>query len=547
MRDNLTIIILAFCTLLLAVIYGVYLSIAGNYEETNSKILARDENVIKNLEEDDVYEYDKQVVDGETVIDIILKWQNTYAVYVKTPSFVKKYYHDNPFVKNMPNNLDYINIDHKYNVYVHVFKDKTGKIIGPKNSVTGRTLEPLIEIDDATSEEYAKNDDGRLHINDLDDNNVAFVQYTESGEFKVPDGVNKIQLYACGSGKGTSAGNFEAQENFSSGGTIYISSNRNLRTISISITYRGDTVVKYHNQNNALKTLTFRGGALDHHVNGITLATGANTFIGGQDGARGQNGYINGQSVDDATENYCKGGKGGIGGAFGFGGGGGAGASIDTLAQVVKENSPDPANADPATYSTPEVTAALGGAYIDAIAGHNSHTNNATANLANKTQAILGLGGKGSKGQDKYSVKVSKTLAGSDGLNGTVYKGGNGGITQQLVLPNTYKLPFPGLVDNSSTLAKECFSRAVGAGGGGGAGGYGAGGGQGGYGVSEKLVDGDKVLTGYLYKLANNFEFTTRLHVTGVGDLYEMFVPMEIENGQDGEPSGGMVYMICSK
>ncbi len=274
------------------------------------------------------------------------------------------------------------------------------------------------------------------------------VAFTSNNTWVIPDGVEKVKIYACASGSGVYAGGYVI-------GTEYSVTPGSNLAITVG---SGNTVIS---GGGLASTITLVAGSVKKSLNNNILGFVTGVAGVGVGGRLGANSISIGQGVGYA---------GGCGGAFGFGGGAG-GYFLNSTSFYF--------------YNGTGGTGGCGGAggiltstSVSGTAGENGITID-VSNLSKFTQRVIDLlpnlaktaGGGGSCGYSASNMRPS-------GAGGTgVVSGGTGGVC-----------PYTGAVYI--------------AGGGGGAGGYGAGGGgtpETVYGQSAGNPTGGMVLIVYNY------------------------------------------------
>ena len=492
MNDGLRIFLMVASVILTIASVGISFYLIRNSQDAGEHVM----DVMRKQEDAmhvDLLENELSYADidltGAQVLVAVQQFQNRFDVVVKTSYFIKRFTATNPFVKNMANNLDYIEPEAMFHCVIDVDENKDV------------TLMRFTQTQDK--------DGNKVDITPVGRNEAesAYVMFTEDGEFTVPPNVYHITIQACASGKGYKAGEYLASKN------IAVKPGDKLK---VSITYLDKTIV-YHN---GKKIVELDAGVIEH-ANPVSLVSNSSvTYIAGVNGQNGHNGFINGKQAvgisDGSDKPDALGGRGGYGGAFGFGGGGGQGASIDTFNEIVVDENNVPIN-----YTLPLIAEAIGGS------GTNVNVNHIM---------IVGRGGKGAIGYDRYTSSLSATLTGATGGNGTLMAGGNGGVGYPMTTIGYTINDF-----NATQSVLTYFNQIAGAGGGGGAGGYGAGGGEGGHGAS------DTITVYYVQRTINGG--TVDLLVTDFNPATDVlratYRGIKSEKAEDGAPTGGMVYFVC--
>lgn len=510
-----------------------FFMLVRNTEEMSGKVVEANEsanNVL--IEESGILDKDGQLVTGADVLNTVSKFQMNYSIIVKTQYSIKEYTKMNPFVKNMPCNLDYIEPEDYY--LCRIYNDEnTGDLTSIAFTLQGNynTGEPI--------KEYSPNED----------NASAYVMFTEDYEFTVPDGVDKIRLSACASGKGRLAGDYFG-ENPKEPVYIKVTQGDNrLTKIKVTIRYEGNTTIEFYNQKGELTPFNITGGsntdplkdlepaqrkypALARYVLGnrssITLQPGVvnwaiptylfTEFYSGVNGT--DSGVFTNQIVGDGAYVSGEKGLGGFGGAFGFGGGGGAPAlavyGVNEEASVTH-------------YIKRALGGTSGGAVVSrptivAEGGVGTDGLNIFAKIFGDTNQTEVLN---SSDLEKYRAIIK----GGTGGNGTMVSAGNGGTVTYPTEPDLNINAYNNALGLSIQTALDNPFYVIGASGGGAAGGYGAGGGTGGGGIMERI---------YYIQEGNKFTIST----TAIGSVYES-TDIVVQNGNDGMPSCGMVYIRC--
>lgn len=398
--------------------------------------------------------YYTKTITGSEVLRLASKYHYTIKgkVLVRNDRTTREYSDKYPYIKNSINNIDYIEPTDNYIAKVIMSKGKPytmyfyydGYQLYNKAGLT--KVEPL----------YFKKGGHDYSL---------FQQFTESGEYNVPDGSN-FMLYACASGKDTDAGQAIAGVKVT-----------NCSKVIVEINYKGNTVIKLLgrggvdpivsrqfstaylscvNNYTGYATITLQAGKYkDSYLNEKELESATDLFraySAGEDGADGYDGsiyFISGDTYSVGPNGRVfAGGKGGEGGAYGFGGAGGNGGYEIIVGREV--------NKFTAYQNNP-----LGGGagYAASYAGINY------AKLKNLLPVSFG----GIVTDESSHSDYSYTSA-TSGSNGTLLYGGNGGTAGLLYSDE-------GAMEGQDTAA---------AGGGGGGGGYGAGGGAGGTNVGDE-------------------------------------------------------------
>lgn len=440
--------------------------------------------------------YYTKFITGSEVLRLVAKYDELVqrVIIVRTDKTTRSYDRTYKFIKNMPNNLDYINPDATFKAKVilqnnqphTMYFSQQGKMFYKENDV----------VKEKDIEELMFKKGGHNYSN--------FIMFTESGTYTFPadSNVSKITIYACASGLGTKAGQAIAGEEIKA---IRLWQRDTFKdcTIKVDITYEGCTEITVHAPNRYEDcSYVLRAGEFDKSIFTDPQATErAKQILGayqtGCDGEKGKDGYSyevtleNDKTIVITGAKASTGGEGGQGGLYGFGGAGGNGGYI------VK--------------------------YEDGVVNFKSYTSNGGSggtigydddNLDLKTKLlpsmILGYGGRRDKrGEDfivfdsngnpkegnwytRANVRISTEEC--NGGNGTMYFGGYGGSSPILDISENR-------ADETRGTIWNMFNGA-----GGGAGGYGAGGGAAGGGVG--------------------------------GGSYNLNL-----SNENGEPSGGMVYL----
>lgn len=484
MEENLKLFMVCVSVTLTCIILSIFLFHQGRAREADSDIVDIYDEQKTVILTDDLANYNNKTITAEKCIDLIYKYQNDLTIGFKTEKVTKYYSKANPKVNNSPAATDYVNPKWMFNV----------KLVYARDSLVSKLL--LTEIGSYP-------DGTPISIMLENEMNDAFVMFTESGEFTVPDGVSNISISACASGKGIKAGEFIGAD------SDYVIPVNAGDKLTISIQYLGDTVI----YKNGTQLVKLRAGIIsDSHESSVL---GYRTGISGQDG---DNGLLNGVRItaSNGDTNYDGlGGKGGAGGAFGYGGGGGAGATCDTYDQIVVDASNAIVN-----YTVSGTEASPGSCTLTELA-----------------PVVRAVGGKGSASSSRWETAIGYSAYGEDGKNGTLYSGGAGGsadFTTEKFNPSNV------ILNGNNPLTM--FSAISGAGGGGGAGGFGAGGGEGGHGMKD-------LATVYEYYNPDTDETTYFQNIDALTEVQKKYCTaidgILVEKGGDGSPTGGMVYLYC--
>lgn len=477
------------------------------------------------LTDDSEQELHESYIKGIDVINLIQKYQKQCTVGLSTATLSRVYTEFNPFIKNMPYNLDYIEPEAEY--YCYFDTNYSGVIEGIyftiKSLVTDKDNPFIMKGTAGTTQ---------------------FVMFTESSEsFIVPQGITSASLYACASGKGQNAGSFIVSEtmpviNEQSSGVTY-SGDIGVRggdIITCNLSYKGNTVISVKHSDGSLGQITLEAGtitpAMDNSVQSHTNILGFATVV--KTGAKGADGYIDCiRALSASSDLDGMGGAGGAGGAFGFGGGGGQGASMDTY-----DNAYD-GNGDGMEDSyTIAGSAAAGGSSTGINEGQSTK------------YMVTAIGGKGSDGVDRWDKTIN--LMGNSGNPGTLYYAGSGGASSDLTVSSSATA---GPLDGYSGSVLKYYSRITGAGGGGGAGGYGAGGGEGGHGLEDTREviaffnsAENEIAYRKLYKSSELVNSELREEDATTNNYktiytYKTFAGLTVSKAADGAPTGGMVFL----
>lgn len=465
MDNGIKVFVIACITFLTCSIITIGFLLFRNSQESGGKVTEKLDNVNASIMDKDVLSIADEVeknkgITGEKVLQYIGKYQNDYKIIFKSDSLTTIISKDLPYEASSPNNIDYVDTKKLYNARIEVDENgvPTTLVFWPYGTTMGTSYR-----------------------------NSVYKMFTKSSEITIPDGIHYIKVNACASGKDIYAGEYLLD-------TVYSVTPGD--TLKININYEGPTKATLVSGGVSTDLFNLREGVIGNPESGVSQTTTVTSILGylaGFDGNDGES--LRSKSIYDNSESIgidaCKGGKGGYGGAFGFGGGGGAGAFIDTYTAQASE------------YSIGTIMSADGGGQ-DGASDYWTEKEDGTK-IPKKT-VVVGKGGIGSLGVNRFDTKLDIKLKGGDGGMASLYYGGSGGV------PVSF---------STANLDKSKLAFIVGASGGGAAGGYGAGGGQGGYGAKD------------------------------VAQLFDDFNILQdeaiCENAGNGSPSGGMVLIELSE
>lgn len=459
-------------------------SAALNHSDLTQDVITRDNDFIDYLEEVECINEDctnrtnctveahskeqvtyyRKEIDGNEVLRLIMKYNEIVdgTVLVRTDKMTRNYNKLYKFVKNMPNNLDYINPTETF----------IAKIILKDNKPYTMYFTQVGKMFYVKDGEDKESDIEELMFHSKGHNSSNFLMFTESAEYDFPEttDINKIKIYACASGKGTKAGEALA-------GKTLLASGLGITTfggchLSIVINYQGSTEITLKNkEGNQLYSKELEAGGFNStdSVENEQAKRVFGAFVSGKDGNDGSDGYryfvssTGDKTIVNTVEKVYLGGKGGAGGLYGFGGAGGNAGYIVQRDQGVVSFSGTPS---------------LGGS--SGILGYSDDSDEPNTKLL--TPVIVGYGGKVSEAKCvaisefntiepgviiNSSITIQNRLSGG---NGSLYYGGYGGTAAIFMSDDLSGTTF---ANSEFTGSLVMFN-----GGGGGAGGYGAGGGE---------------------------------------------------------------------
>lgn len=516
-------------------------SLVRNAEEMSGKIVESGESINDVLlDESGILDKDGLYVTGADVLNTVSKFQTNYPVIVKTQYSIKEYTKTNPFVKNMPCNLDYIEPEDRYLCRIYK-QEATGDL-----DFIAFTLQGNYNTGEAITE-YSPTEDSAS----------AYVMFTEDYTFTIPDDVKRIRLSACASGKGRYAGDYFGEDYQN---PVYVDVNNGgdrLTQIKVIIRYEGTTRIEFYNQNGELANFRIRGGSslgsapvnvterLTAYISNPNLGLaypviGTRSYVELQPGVvswavanylftefpSGFNGTDSGVFSSRAVEEggaYDSGtaGQGGFGGAFGFGGGGGTPA---LAVYGVKED----------VAVTHYIKRALGGTSGGSVVSRPTIVAEGGVGSAglNIFAEILGHTNQTNTMDSEDLEKYKAIIKGGTGGNGTMISAGNGGTVTYPEDPELGITAYNNALGLSVQTALDNPFYVIGASGGGAAGGYGAGGGTGGGGINRSI---------YYIQEGNKFTISTDVPDSVSYNQLDVLVP----DGNTGMPSCGMVYFKC--
>lgn len=407
--------------------------------------------------------YRKEIL-GEEVLRLISKYSEIIdgTTLVRTDKMTRNYNKLYKFIRNMPNNLDYIDPNETFVAKI-IMKDNK-----PYTMYFTQIGTMFYKVNDESKERAIE----ELMFFPGGHTASNFLMFTETDSYKFPEstGIDKIKLYACASGKGTEAGEAVAGEIIKA--TDYGLSNFSSCLVNVSLTYEGETIIKIFRPNTTVpifeKTL-YAGNYTELTDPNVEEAKNLfEAYKTGEDGEDGLDGYeyvVN--YLDDKTNVVSKGliykgGSGGEGGLYGFGGAGGNAGFIVKHEKGVasfKGYSQNGGSSGIIGYEDDmkEITTKL---LSTAIVGYGGNVDN-TLNpflIINDVGEIQ----KSVFYNHNYTQIISRTSGGS----GTLYYGGYGGTATSISFNSS----------NVDISAVNSWVMLNGAGGGGG--GYGAGGGE---------------------------------------------------------------------
>lgn len=407
--------------------------------------------------------YRKEIL-GDEVLRLINKYNEIVdgTVLVRTDKITRNYNKLYKFIKNMPNNLDYINPKETF----------VAKIILKDNKPYTMYFSQKGTMFNIIGEESSEKAIEELMFHSIGHTSSNFLMFTESSTYNFPDNtnINKIKVYACASGKGTKAGEALAGEVIKA--SDYGLPNFSSCEIVVNLTYEGDTSINLFRPNKSIAIYKKNLQAGNYVELNDQNAEEAKYLFGsyktGEDGENGSDGYryivsySEGKTNVKATELVYKGGIGGEGGIYGFGGAGG------NAGYIVKH--------ERGIASFKGYSANGGGS---GVIGYKSNDKEISTKLL--SLSIVGYGGIvnnapypflliNDEGEIQKSIyynhNYTQVESRLNGGSGTLYYGGYGGAASSISFSDVN-------VDISTTDWWVMFNGA-----GGGGGGYGAGGGE---------------------------------------------------------------------